>query len=158
MRRNIIIATAALLLLRPACGQVVGSPEPDSKDIPKPILILGLYCNSAMGSIKSKFDDKPDALPWKANNQTRSKISAILEKLDFNGWGYAKAIKDKAIKESEAEFIKFTAIHETSDWMKNIQRNCQDPTLSGPDYEKCLQETNTEVYKCYKQIIDRISK
>ena len=128
--------------------------EPDAKTIPKSILMLGLYCNSANSSLKERFDANPTNLPWRAEGKKREVIQSIMLKLDLMDLGYAKAVKDKAITQEEANFIKFTAVHEAVQWYQNIHLSCKDHLSSENDYEACLKEANSEIYKCYRQIID----
>ncbi len=128
--------------------------ELDSKSIPKPILMLGLYCNSAMSTLKGRFESNPAAPPWRAEGPRKEAIFGLLQRLDLNDLGYAKAVKDKALTPSEAQFLKFSAVHEADQWINNIIRTCSDPSVSAEDYDYCLKETNSEIYKCYRQIID----
>jgi len=128
--------------------------EPDSKTIPKSILMLGLYCNSANSTLKERFESNPINLPWRAEGKKKDVIQNIMEKLDFNDLGYAKAVRDKAITQEEANFIKFVAIHEADQWYSNINLSCKNHLSSENDYEACLKEANSEIYKCYRQIID----
>ncbi len=79
-----------------------------------------------------------------------------MQKLDPTDAAYEKAIRDQAMTAEEAKFIKFSAIHESEQWLKNINISCATPNLAPNDYESCLKETNSEVYKCYRQIIDAI--
>jgi hypothetical protein len=128
--------------------------EPDSKSIPKPILMLGLYCNSAMSTLKGRFESNPSAPPWLAEGPRKDAILGLLQKLDFNDMGYAKAVKDKALTPAEAQFLKFSAVHEADQWLNNITKSCSSPSLTTEEYDLCLKETNSETYKCYRQIID----
>jgi hypothetical protein len=128
--------------------------EPDSKTIPKPILMLGLYCNSAMSTLKGRFEANPSAPPWRAEGAHRNAILVLLQKLDLNDNGFTKAVKDKALTAEEANFLKFSAVHEADQWVNNISKTCSISGLSPEDYDLCLKETNSEVYKCYRQIMD----
>ena len=128
--------------------------EPDSKSIPKPILMLGLYCNSAMSTLKGRFEANPSAPPWRAEGPRKVAISGLLQRLDLNDMGYAKAVKDKALTLGEAQFLKFSAVHEADQWLNNITKSCSNPSLTAEEYDLCLKETNSETYKCYRQIID----
>lgn len=49
-------------------------PEPNAKGIPKPVLMLGLFCNSALIAIKGQFLAKPRALPWSAYGAIEKKL------------------------------------------------------------------------------------
>lgn len=128
--------------------------EPDSKSIPKSILMLGLYCNSANSTLKERFENNPTNLPWRAEGKKKGAIHGLMDKLDLNDLGYAKAVRDKAITQEEANFIKFLAIHEANQWLVNINVNCNNHLSSENAYEACLKEANSEIYKCYRQIID----
>ena len=138
-----------------AIAPCLAAEEPDAKSIPKPILMLALYCNTAMASLKERFEKNPLALPWRADDKKKAAIFDIMKTLDMNDLGYTKAVRDEAITANEAQFLKLSAIHEASQWMNNISHACSSPNLSNDDYEACLKESNSEIYKCYSQIIDR---
>ncbi len=130
--------------------------EPNAKDIPKPVLMLGLFCNSALVAIKGQYLANPRALPWRADATTEQKITELLNKLDASDGGYVKSVKDGALTEGEAKFLQFNATHEAVDWAKNINRICNRPDDSGGAYEQCLKEVNSEIFKCYRQIMDLV--
>lgn len=128
--------------------------EPDAKSIPKPILMLGLFCNSALFAMKSSFETNPAALPWLATGAKVDEIKSLMNKIDATDAPYEKAIRDHAITEDEAKFLKFSALHEAEQWIKNINQSCATPNHAPQVYEACLKETNSEIYKCYRHIID----
>ena len=130
--------------------------EPSAKDIPKPVLMLGLFCNSALVAIKGQYLANPRTLPWRADATTEKKITELLNKLDASDGGYVKSVKDGALTEGEAKFLKFKATHEAVDWAKNINRICNGPADHGGAYELCLKEVNSEIFKCYRQIMDQV--
>lgn len=136
-------------------SEEAAKPEPNAKDIPKPVLMLGLFCNSAMVSIKGQLLANPRALPWRADGTKERKIAELLNKLDPSDAGYVKSVKDGALTEGEAKFLKFKATHEAIDWAKNISRICNLPADNGGAYEQCLQEVNSEIFKCYRQIMEQ---
>ncbi len=130
--------------------------EPNAKDIPKPVLMLGLFCNSALVAMKAQYLANPRALPWKADGVTEKKISELFNKLDPSNSGYIKSVKDKALTEGEANFLNFNASHEATAWVKNVNRICANPSMGSVEYEQCLKEVNTEIFKCYRQIMDQV--
>jgi hypothetical protein len=130
--------------------------EPNAKDIPKPVLMLGLFCNSALVAIKGDFQTNPRALPWKADGIREKKIAEIFNKLDAKNSGYIKSVNDKALTEGEAHFLHFNADHEARDWVRNVNRICANPAMGSYEYEQCLKEVNSEIYKCYRQVMDQI--
>jgi len=138
-----------------AIASCLAAEEPDAKSIPKPILMLALYCNTAMASLKERFEKNPLALPWRAEGKKKEAIIDIMQTLDLNDQGYTKAVRDEAITANEAQFLKLSAVHEASQWMTNISHACSNPSLPNDDYEVCLRESNSEIYKCYSQIIER---
>jgi hypothetical protein len=127
---------------------------PDAKSIPKPILMLGLYCNSAMSTLKGRFEANPSAPPWLADGARKEAISSLMQKLDLDDSGLAKAVKDKAFTAAEAQFLKFSAVHEADQWLNNINKTCVNTDFSAGSYDLCLKETNSEIYKCYRQMND----
>jgi hypothetical protein len=145
----------AFFVLSAVVSPGLAADEPDAKSIPKPMLMLGLYCNTAMASLKERFEKNPLALPWRADGKKKESILDVMQKLDLNDSGYAKAIRDNAITANEAQFLKLSAVHEASRWMINISHACANPDRPANDYETCLKESNTEIYKCYLQILDR---
>ena len=130
--------------------------EPNAKDIPKSVLMLGLFCNSALVAIKGQYLTNPRALPWRADGVREKKITELLNKLDPSDAGYVKSVKDGALTEGEARFLKFNATHEAVDWVKNINRICNAPADNGGGGEMCLKEVNSEIFKCYRQIMDQV--
>lgn len=132
--------------------------ETDSKSIPKPILMLGLYCNSALSALKTQFEADPAAIPWRAVGKREESIRIQMQKLDTSDRSYDKAIRDQALSPEEARFIKFSAIHESLQWLNNTRHSCITADSQSADYEACLKETNSEIYKCYRQIIDAAQK
>lgn len=146
-----LFVIVALITSAPAIAQ-----EADAKSIPKPILMLGLFCNSALSSLKTHFEVQPGAPPWLATGSKLESIKILMNKLDTTDGPYEKAIRDHAISADEAKFIKFSAIHESEQWLINITSSCVSTNLSTQDYEACLKETNSEVYKCYRIIIDAV--
>jgi hypothetical protein len=128
--------------------------EPDAKSIPKPILMLGLYCNSSLSTLKGRFETNPSAPPWRAEGARKDVLLSLMQKLDLNDLGYAKAVKDKAFTAGEAQFVKFTAVHETDQWLNNITKSCSKPEFTAEYYDLCLKEANSEIYKCYRQMND----
>jgi hypothetical protein len=153
-KRNFITALIVYLCYFLPLQFPCSAEEPDSKSIPKPILMLGLYCNSAMSTLKGRFKSNPSAPPWRAEGASKDAILGLLQKLDLNDLGYAKAVKDKALTPGEAQFLKFSAVHEADHWLNNITKSCANPSLTAEEYDLCLKETNSETYKCYRQIID----
>ncbi len=151
-RQFMIVYLAFFVSIAPS----LATEEPDTKSIPKPILMLALYCNTAMASLKERFEKNPLALPWRAEGKKKTAIFEIMQKLDLNDTGYTKAVKDQAITANEAQFLKLSAVHEAGQWMTNISHACASPNLSNDDYEACLKESNSEIYKCYSQIIDQV--
>lgn len=130
--------------------------EPSAKGIPKPVLMLGLFCNSALVAIKGQYLANPRALPWRADGAREKKITELLNKLDASHGGYVKSVKDGALTEGEAKFLHFNATHEAVDWAKNINRICNQHADEGGAYELCLKEVNSEIFKCYRQIMDQV--
>ncbi len=151
LRKFIIIYFAFFSSISPC----LAAEEPDAKSIPKPILMLALYCNTAMASLKERFEKNPLALPWRADGKKKAAIFNIMQRLDLNDTGYTKAVRDEALTANEAHFLKLSAVHEASQWIVNISHACTKPDISTDDYETCLKESNSEIYKCYSQIIDR---
>lgn len=146
-----VIALAPLLACMPALAE-----EPDAKSIPKPILMLGLFCNSALSALKTPFEANPAAPPWQATGSKLESLKILMNKLDTTDAAYEKSIRDKAITTEEAKFIKFSAVHESGQWLININHSCTRSNLAVQDYESCLKETNTEIYKCYRVMIDGV--
>lgn len=149
--------TLALLLLNstlPASAQTP-APEPDAKSVPKSVLMLGMYCNSAKIEMKNHFDANPAALPWVATGCKVAALNSVFSKLDFQGGGYAKSIKDKALTSGENKFLVLTAEKDAKIWLASLG-SC-GKIYGGDEYETCLQNINSEVYKCYLQVQDQLN-
>jgi hypothetical protein len=154
-KRNFITATIVCFYFFTPLLFSCAAEEPDSKSIPKPILMLGLFCNSAMSTLKGRFESNPSAPPWRAEGARKDIFLSLMQKLDLNDLGYAKAVKDKAFTAAEAQFVKFSAVHETDQWLANITKTCSKPEFTAEEYDLCLKEANSEIYKCYRQMVDQ---
>ena len=107
--------------------------------------------------MKKRFDLDPTAPPWHAVDRKKVEIDRILKIVDVNDSGYAKAVNDNALTSHEANFIKFTATHEAETWLKNINASCSRYPDKSDQYDTCLQENKSEIYKCYRQVNDKLS-
>lgn len=148
---GLYLATFIVIIATPAIAI-----DPDAKSIPKPILMLGMYCNSSGIEMKNHYDINHMSLPWIAYGPKEKAFNSVFASLDFQGWGYTKSIKDKALTQNEIKFLVLTAKQETAVWLTAITNSCTK--LHGTeDYESCLKGINTEVYKCYQQLIDKVN-
>lgn len=149
------LKAALVMALMMSCATALAD-EPDAKSVPKPILMLGLFCNSALSAMKAPFEANPLAPPWLATGSRLESIKTLMNKLDTSDAPYEKAIRDRAITAEEAQFMKFSAQHESGQWLTNINQSCVSPNFQMQEYETCLKETNSEIYKCYRIIIDSV--
>ena len=129
--------------------------EPDAKSIPKAILMLGLYCNAANIELKRFYERAPLAPPWNAQGKRAEAFAKVFSSLDFNLWGNAKAISDKALTQKEVLFLNLTAQKEAKIWGEHATTQCG--LLHNPqDIENCLRNLNSEVFKCFQELNYRV--
>jgi hypothetical protein len=129
--------------------------EVDAKSIPKAILMLGLYCNAANIVLKPFYERAPLAPPWNAQGNRAQAFTKVFSGLDFQYWGNAKAIKDKALTQGEVTFLNLTAQKEAKIWGEHATPQCG--FLHETDQiEICLRNLNSEVFKCFKQLDDQV--
>lgn len=150
MRNRVIILNIALLIVATPAFCI----DQDAKTIPKSILMLGMYCNSASIEMKNHFDTNNMSIPWIAYGPKAVALPSVFTGLDFQGWGYAKSIKDKALTQNEILFLVLTAKKDTAIWLDAAVNTC-GKVYGSDDYEPCLKGINSEVYKCYLQILER---
>jgi hypothetical protein len=153
-QKKIIRAFSIWLFYFQALHFTCPAEELDAKSVPKQILMLGLYCNDAILTLKGRFEANPSAPPWRAEGPRKEAILTLMQKLDLQDFGLAKAVKDKALTSAETQFLKFSAVHEADQWLNNINKSCSNPEFSPEYYDTCLKEANSEIYKCYRQITD----
>lgn len=129
--------------------------EPDAKSIPKPILMLGLYCNAANIVLKPYYERTPLAPPWNASGKRAEAFTKVFSALDFQYWGNAKAIKDKALSEREVTFLHLTAEREAKIWGDHATSQC-GLLYEREESEACLRNLNSEVFKCFQQLNNQV--
>lgn len=129
--------------------------EPDAKSIPKPILMLGLYCNAANIVLKPFYERAPLAPPWRAQGKRAEAFNKVFSGLDFQHWGNAKAIKDKALTEREVMFLILTAQKEAKIWGEHASPQC-GLLREADQIEGCLRNLNSEVFKCFQQLDSQV--
>jgi hypothetical protein len=131
------------------------TPEPDAKSIPKAILMLGLYCNAANIVLKPFYERAPLAPPWRAQGKRADAFQKVFSGLDFQYWGNAKAIKDKALSEREVTYLILTAQKEAKIWGEHATPQCGF-LQEADEIEVCLRNLNSEVYKCFQQLDSQV--
>ena len=149
---NIFLANA--LISQPALAQ---KAEPDAKSIPKSILMLGLYCNTADTVLKLDFEKNPALTPWRAVDKRQNYFTQFFASLDFNRNGINKAVRDKALTENEAKFLEMTAQKDAANWALRVHEICETE-FNHDRLEICLRNLNSEVFKCYQQMNDNVEK
>ena len=144
-----------VLIAALASATLSKAQEVDAKSVPKPILMLGLYCNAANIELKSFYERAPAAPPWNAQGLRAEAFVKAFSQLDFQGWGNAKAVRDKALTQNEVSFLNLTARKEAKIWGEHAAPKCgflKDPQ----EIEACLRALNSEVFKCFQQLNDRV--
>lgn len=131
--------------------------EVDAKSIPKPILMLGLYCNAANIELKKYYEHAPLAPPWNAQGKRAESFSKVFAALDYKLWGNDKAIRDKALTQSEVLFLNLTAQKEAKIWGEQSTPKC-GLLYKKEEVNSCLRDLNSEVYKCFQQLNDQVEK
>lgn len=136
---------------------VAAPPSTDAKSIPKPILMLALYCHSAIEEMRVAYTQKRKATDI-AKDQS---ISALMGAFDRNraelDGMYAKAVGDQAITPNEGKFLDLTARKDAVFWLKFSGEKCPGPLFDDgpPKDEQCLRDINSEVFKCYQIVNDQ---
>lgn len=132
-------------------------PSTDAKSIPKPILMLALYCHSAIEEMRVAYTQKRGDADI-AKDQT---VTALMSAFDRNRTEldgiYAKAIGDQAITPNEGKFLDLTARKDAILWVKFSGEKCVGTLFDGgaPKDEQCLRDINSEVFKCYQIVNDQ---
>lgn len=161
MRKTVPVRAPSLCLLRLVLCLTLLSPparaeEPDAKSIPKAILMLGLYCNAANIVLKLFYERSPLAPPWRAQGRRAHAFQKVFSGLDFQYWGNAKAIRDKALSEREVTFLILTAQKEAKIWGEHATPQCGFLSEAG-EIDACLRNLNSEVYKCFQQLDSQVN-
>lgn len=149
MRASIIILVLLFYKSPVQAGEI------DAKSIPKSTLMLGLYCNAANVELKAFYEKSPLAPPWNAQGKRADAFAKVFASLDFNLGGNAKAIKDKALTSSEVNFLNLTAQKEAKIWGEHATMKC-GLLHENSEIETCLRDLNSEIFKCYQQIISQV--
>jgi hypothetical protein len=131
--------------------------EPDSKKIPKSILMLGLYCNAANNVLEQVFQSNPSYTPWRATGIREMAFKRVFSQLDFNGGGNVKAVRDGALTQKEVDFLVLTAKKDATLWGQVVHEKCGFELDHGK-LEHCLRDLNSEIYKCYLQLNDQVEQ
>lgn len=118
--------------------------------------MLGLYCNAANIVLKPLYERAPLAPPWNAKGRRAEAFNKVFSGLDFQYWGNAKSIKDKALTEREVTFLILTAQKEAKIWGEHATPQCGLLQELG-DIDACLRNLNSEVYKCFQQLNDQVN-
>jgi len=153
MRKNCFCALSIVLALFVAPAR---AEETDAKSIPKAILMLGLYCNAADIVLKPFYERAPLAPPWRAEGKRAEAFAKAFSGLDYNYWGNAKAIKDKALSENEVTFLNLTAQKEAKIWGEHATPQCGF-LHEASEIESCLRNLNSEVFKCFQQLESQVT-
>ena len=155
MKKTVFSALVLAAALNFILGARAQAEVPDAKSIPKAILMLGLYCNAANIVLKPYYERAPLAPPWRAQGKRAEAFQKIFSGLDFQYWGNAKAIKDKALTEREVTFLILTAQKEARIWGEHATQQC-GLLHEEDEIEACLRNLNSEVFKCFKQLDDQV--
>jgi len=155
MKKNVLSVLVLATALNFILGARAEAEGPDAKSIPKAILMLGLYCGAADIALKPFYERAPLAPPWNAQGKRAEAFAKVFSALDYNYGGNAKAIKDKALTQSEVTFLTLTAQKEARIWGEHATPQCGF-LREEDEIEVCLRNLNSEVFKCFKQLDDQV--
>ena len=137
----------------PVCA---APPSTDAKSIPKPILMLMLYCHSAIEEMRVAY-----TRPGQAAASKTPVVAALMAAFEQNRGEldgvYAKAVGDGAVTPNEGKFLDLTARKDAMLWVKFAGEKCAGTLFDGgpPGDEQCLRDLNSEVFKCYQSVNER---
>lgn len=127
-------------------------PSTDARSIPKPILMLALYCHSAIEEMRVAYTRRHSNVDV-SKDQIFQAFMGVFDKnrAELDGM-YAKSVNDAAITANEGKFLDLTARKDTVLWVKFSGEKCAGPLFDGgaPKDEQCLRDINSEVFKCYQ--------
>ncbi|NDB69736.1 MAG: hypothetical protein EB015_17375, partial [Methylocystaceae bacterium] len=132
-----VLALASLFFLLGLTPLYAEAQDPKSaKSIPKPILMLMLYCHSALDTLAGEVlkDEKPSVTEVSDKKWLAIKMSFDQNKLELGvkhaegknlNHLYHKSVSDGAINEGEAQFLDLTARKDALLWYAFAKEKCK---------------------------------
>jgi hypothetical protein len=129
-------------------------PSTDAKSIPKPILMLALYCHSAIEEMRLAYTRGHSNVEISKDQIVASFLGVFDKNRIELGGMCAKAVNDAAITPNEGKFLDLTARKDAILWVKFSGEKCAGTLFDGaaPKDEQCLRNINSEVFKCYQLV------
>jgi hypothetical protein len=166
-RARLLASLILALMLTPAQAETV---DPTSaKSIAKPILMLMLYCHSALDTLAGEVakDPKPSAADvsekkWQAIriifDQYKIELGAPSAEGKKLNQVYHKSVSDGAINEGEAQFLDLTARKDALLWYAFAKEKCKKQIFSqlSEEEDECLNKLNSEMHKCFIGFNERV--
>lgn len=125
--------------------------------IPKNSLMLGLYCNTVNEDVQKHYNKSHSAPPWRASGKREEAFNAVFKALDHDNSGNTQAVKEGMLSEKEVLFLYGKAKKDAQLWINNIDEVC-GKIPEGEGYSDCQRMFNTEIYKCYVYLEERVAE
>ena len=165
LRCAFLVAQLAMLLSHSAAGADVLDPK-SAKSIPKPILMLMLYCHAGINTLQGEYK-KTLPSPAVAEKKQRAIAQAFeinkVELGDINPESqlfsvFHKSVADKAITAGEAQFLEKTAQKDALLWFGLTKEKCKNDIFLPLSEEEgeCLRHINSEMHKCFIGFNERV--
>ena len=160
--------TLALLVLFLGLGLAHAEVlDPTSaKNIPKPILMLVLYCHAALDTLQGEVEKSPPSGALTPQKQQAVGRAFQLNKLELGILTpetklfqlFHKSVEDKAITAGEAQFLEKTARKDATLWFVLAKEKCKREIFISLSEEEdsCLKNLNSEMHKCFVGFNERV--
>jgi hypothetical protein len=163
--RALWVTPLAILLTQSFASADVLDPK-SAKNIPKPILMLMLYCHAGINTLQGEYE-KTLPSPVTTEKKQRAITQAFeINKVELGGINpesqlfavFHKSVADKAITTGEAQFLEKTAEKDALLWFSLTKEKCKkDIFLPLTEEEgECLRNINSEMYKCFIGFNERV--
>jgi len=160
----LIVSLALLLVVN--CAQAEVLDPTSAKNIPKPILMLVLYCHAALDTLQGEVEKSPPSVALTPQKQQAVGRAFQLNKLELGILTpetklfqlFHKSVEDKAITAGEAQFLEKTARKDATFWFVLAKEKCKKEIFLSLSEEEnnCLKNLNSEMHKCFVGFNERV--
>jgi len=138
-----------------------------AKNIPKPILMLMLYCHAALDTLQGEVEKTPPSGALPPQKQQAIGQAFQINKVELGSLTpetklfqlFHKSVEDKAITAGEAQFLEKTARKDAVLWFGFAKEKCKKEIFSPLTEEEddCLKKLNSEMHKCFIGFNQRVN-
>jgi len=166
--RALTLAPLALLLALGSAHAETKDPT-SAKSIAKPILMLMLYCHSALDTLADDVAKDPKPSLFEVDEKRQKAIAMVFDrnKLELGekyihttqlNHLYQKSVEDGAIVFGEAKFLDLTARKDAKLWYVFAKEKCKKQIFAkrSEDEDDCLKKLNSEMHKCFIGFNERV--